>query len=449
MSSDRFDLDAFMDRVKARNPGEDEFHQAVHEVAESLKETLDAVPEYRAARIFDRLTEPDQLVSFRVEWEGDDGQIRINRGYRVQMSNAIGPYKGGIRFHPSVSESVLKFLAFEQVFKNALTDLPMGAGKGGADFDPKGCSEAEIMRFCRAFMTQLHHHIGPDVDIPAGDIGVGPREIGFMFGAYKRITGRFAGVITGKSMEYGGSAMRPEATGYGLLYFVREMLKAHDRDIDKANVAISGAGNVALHAAEKAIEMGARVVTLSDSNGFIHDLDGLDQDKIDWIREHKRTPGASLEAYAERFGADWHEGEKPWSVACSIALPCATENEIDEDAAKLLAGNGVYAVGEGANMPCTEAAIRVWRDNEILFAPGKAANAGGVALSGLEISQNQLRRSLNPEELAETLESIMRDIHRKCCEYGENGGKVRDYVQGANVAGFRKVADAMLAFGVG
>ncbi|MGB3739343.1 MAG: NADP-specific glutamate dehydrogenase, partial [Pontixanthobacter sp.] len=401
--------------------------------------------------------EPDRVVSFRVCWEDDQHNIRVQRGWRVQNNNAIGPYKGGIRFHSSVNESVLKFLAFEQTFKNSLTGLPMGGGKGGSNFNPKGKSDSEVMRFCQSFMTELYRHIGPDTDVPAGDIGVGAREIGYMFGQYKRITGRWEGVLTGKGLEYGGSQMRPEATGYGAVYFLQNMLKHRDMDVEGKTAAISGAGNVALHAAEKLVALGGKVLTLSDSDGFVHDPDGIDQDKIEWVKHLKNVERGRISAYVEEFsGATYHEGERPWGVACDLALPCATQNELNADEAQTLVENGVEAVSEGANMPTTLDGVHVFKEARIMYGPGKAANAGGVAVSGLEMSQNSERISWKQERLGDMLTDLMADIHDKCVRYGRidddgNGGDGApyvDYVKGANIAGFKKVADAMLAFGV-
>lgn len=447
MPEPKIDLDDFLSGLKKRTPGEDEFHQAVTGVVPDILPLINGHAEYRQVALLERLTEPDRIISFRVEWVDDNRQAHVNRGYRVQFNSAIGPYKGGLRFQPSVSPSVLKFLGFEQTFKNALTGLPMGGGKGGADFNPHGRSKAEIMRFCQAFMVELHRHIGPDVDIPAGDINVGAREIGWLFGAYKRITNEFEGVLTGKGLSYGGSEMRTEATGYGVVQFLGHVLKRHDEDIEDQTIVISGAGNVATYAAELAVDRGAKVVTLSDSDGFIYDKEGLTRDKIDWVREHKAKSGASLEAYTEEFEAEWHEAEVPWAVKCDVALPCATQNELDEEGVKSLIDNGCKALVEGANMPTTAAGKKAVEDSELLFAPGKAANAGGVAVSGLEISQNRSRLELTCEELADTLEDIMRNIHDQCVEAGEDGDKV-NYARGANVAGFQKIADAMMAHGV-
>ncbi len=445
------DLDTFMEGVRKRNPGQEEFIQAVREVSEDIFDFIEDKEKYHAAQILRRIAEPDRVVSFRVCWEDDDNNIRVQRGWRVQNNNAIGPYKGGLRFHPSVSESVLKFLAFEQTFKNSLTGLPMGGGKGGANFNPKGKSDSEVMRFCQSFMTELYRHIGPETDVPAGDIGVGAREIGFLFGQYKRITNRWEGVLTGKGLEFGGSQMRPEATGYGAVYFLCNMLNERDDSIDGKTALISGSGNVALHAAEKFTELGGKVLTLSDSDGFIHDPDGIDQDKIDWVKALKNERRGRISEYADEFsGAEFHEDKKPWGVEADCALPCATQNEIDEDDAKTLVKNGIISVTEGANMPSTLDAVNVFQDARLMYAPGKAANAGGVAVSGLEMSQNSERVSWNHDKLHDMLTDLMADIHGKCVEYGKDGagnGHV-NYVKGANIAGFRKVADAMLAFGV-
>ena len=442
------DLESFLDHVAARSPHEPEFLQALREVAESLNGFLARHPQYGQSRILERLAEPDRVVSFRVCWEDDQGAIHVNRGYRVQFSNAIGPYKGGLRFHPSVNLSVLKFLGFEQIFKNALTGLPMGGAKGGADFDPKGRSDREIMRFCQAFMTELYRHVGADVDVPAGDIGVGAREIGYMFGAYKRITNQFTGVLTGKGLEYGGSLVRPEATGYGAVYFLEEMLKVRDDSIEGKAVAISGAGNVALHAAEKLIHRGGRPITLSDSAGTLVDLDGFDQERLDRIAAHKRRPGARLADLADELRAEYRAGATPWAVPCDAAMPCATQNELGGEDSQTLVANRCKAVCEGANMPSTAEAIRVFQEAGLLFGPGKAANAGGVAMSGLEMSQNAARLRRTEDDLREALRVIMTDIHALCRGDGEREDGRIDYIRGANIAGFRKVADAMSAFGV-
>ena len=444
------DLNGFMEGVKKRNPGQPEFVQAVQEVAQDIYDFIEDKEEYHQAQILRRITEPDRIVSFRVCWEDDNHNIRVQRGWRVQCNNAIGPYKGGIRFHPSVNESVLKFLAFEQTFKNSLTGLPMGGGKGGANFNPKGKSDAEVMRFCQSFMTELYRHIGPDTDVPAGDIGVGGREIGYMFGQYKRITNRWEGVLTGKGQEYGGSQMRPEATGYGAVYFMQNMLKNKGMDIEGHTAVISGSGNVATHAAEKIVQLGGKVLTLSDSGGFIYDPDGIDQEKIDWVKHHKTHTRGRIADYVDHFpGATFHgDGARPWGVKADLALPCATQNELNEEEAKELVANGVKAVSEGANMPTTLEGVHVFHDAKIMYGPGKAANAGGVAVSGLEMSQNSERISWNHGRLGEMLTELMEGIHDKCVEYGDQGDGYVDYVKGANIAGFKKVADAMLAFGV-
>lgn len=445
LSSDFGSLEDFLD---ARAPNEPEFHQAITEVVDDIKPIIDQHPEYKAANIFERLVEPEQIISFAVAWQNDKNEIEVNRGYRVQFSGAIGPYKGGLRFHPTVNQSVLKFLGFEQTFKNALTGLPMGGGKGGSDFDPSGRSDGEIMRFCNAFMQQLYRYIGPDIDVPAGDINVGAREIGYLYGAYRRITNRFEGVLTGKGLSFGGSEMRTEATGYGLVYFLQEMLQSHDNNLDGKSIIVSGAGNVATHAAEKAISLGAKVISLSDSAGFIHDPEGLNQEKIEWVRAHKAKSGTTLEPYVDKFGGTWTSGEGPWRLEADIAAPCATQNELDEDGAKILIENGIQVVIEGANMPSTAAAKSAFRSADILFGPGKAANAGGVAVSGLEISQDRMRRMSDAGQIDDALKGIMSEIHGACVEDGTRDGRV-DYVKGANIAGFRKVAQAMLSQGVG
>jgi glutamate dehydrogenase (NADP+) len=438
-----------MEGVQRRNPHQPEFVQAVQEVAEDIFDFIEDKEEYHEAQILRRIAEPDRVVSFRVCWEDDNGNIRVQRGWRVQNNNAIGPYKGGIRFHPSVTESVLKFLAFEQTFKNALTGLPMGGAKGGSNFNPKGKSVREIMRFCQSFMTELYRHIGADTDVPAGDIGVGGREIGYMFGQYKRITNEFTGVLTGKGMEYGGSMIRPEATGYGAVYFLENMLKHRGNSVEGKTAVISGSGNVATHAAEKIVQLGGKPVTLSDSGGFIHDPDGLTIEKINWVKEHKTHRRGRISEYADHFtGATFHESATPWHVPCDVALPCATQNELLGADARELVENGCIAVSEGANMPTDLEGVHVFKDAKIMFAPGKAANAGGVAVSGLEMSQNSARRSWKEEELQLMLREIMDGIHDRCLTYGEQNGGYVDYVKGANIAGFKKVADAMLAFGV-
>ena len=447
--NDHVDLPTFMQGVSKRNAGQTEFIQAVQEVAVDIFDFMEGKERYHKEQILRRIAEPDRVISFRVCWEDDNGNVRVQRGWRVQNNNAIGPYKGGIRFHPSVTESVLKFLAFEQTFKNALTGLPMGGGKGGSNFNPQGKSDHEVMRFCQSFMTELYRHVGADVDVPAGDIGVGSREIGYMFGQYKRITNQFTGVLTGKGLEYGGSLIRTEATGYGAVYFLANMLKTKNDDLVGKVAVISGSGNVATHAAEKVTMLGGKVVTLSDSAGFIHDPDGITQEKIDWIKQLKNVRRGRISEYVEQFkGATYHEGKRPWGVPCDVALPCATQNELLGDDARELIKNGCIAVSEGANMPTNLEGVHVFKDAKILFAPGKAANAGGVAVSGLEMSQNSGRISWKAEQLQQLLVDIMDGIHGSCVEYGQTKGGYCDYVRGANIAGFKKVADAMLAFGV-
>jgi len=441
-------IKVFMDEVIDRNGHEPEFIQAVQEVAETVIPYIAQNDIYYGKNILLRMVEPERLISFRVAWIDDDGEIHVNRGYRVQMNSAIGPYKGGLRFHPTVNASVLKFLAFEQVFKNSLTTLPMGGGKGGSDFDPKGKSDDEIMRFCHAFMTELCRHIGPNTDIPAGDIGVGAREIGFLFGMYKKIRNEFTGVLTGKGLSWGGSLIRPEATGYGTVYFADSMLKTKNETFEGKKVVISGSGNVAQYAAEKVLHLGGTVLTLSDSGGFIYDKDGIDEGKLAFVMELKNNKRGRISEYVDKYpSAEFHKGETPWKIACDIALPCATQNELDGDAAQTLIKNGCIAVAEGANMPSTPEAIHAFHDAKILFAPGKASNAGGVATSGLEMSQNSLRISWTREEVDKRLKGIMSDIHDSCVEYGDEDGYC-NYVKGANIAGFVKVADAMLAQGV-
>lgn len=442
-------IDGFMELVKQRNGHEPEFLQAVQEVAETVIPYIAQHDIYNGKNILLRMVEPERLISFRVSWVDDQGEIQVNRGYRVQMNSAIGPFKGGLRFHPSVNASILKFLAFEQVFKNSLTTLPMGGGKGGSDFDPKGKSDNEIMRFCHAFMTELYRHIGHNIDVPAGDIGVGAREIGFMFGMYKKINNTFTGVLTGKGRSWGGSLIRPEATGYGTVYFAQNMLETKGDSFTGKTVVISGSGNVAQFAAEKANEMGAKVVTLSDSGGYIYDADGIDAEKLAFVMDLKNNKRGRISEYVKQYpSAKYVAGERPWSVPCDIALPCATQNELNGEEAKTLIANGCICVSEGANMPCTPDAMHAFQNAGILFAPGKASNAGGVATSGLEMSQNSLRMSWTREEVDERLKVIMRDIHNSCVEYGTNEDGSVDYVRGANIAGFVKVADAMLAQGI-
>jgi len=440
-------LDRFISGVQKRNPGETEFHQAVQEVAASIIPYIQDKPQYQEMQILERMAEPDRAIMFRVCWEDDNGNIRVNRGYRVQFNNSIGPYKGGIRFHPTVTLSVLKFLGFEQTFKNSLTGLPMGGGKGGADFNPKGKSDNEVMRFCQSFMTELHRHIGEDTDVPAGDIGVGGREIGYMFGQYKRLANEFVGVLTGKGLEYGGSLIRTEATGYGTIYMLNNMLQHAGNGMEGKKVVISGSGNVATYAAEKVRQLGGTVLTMSDSSGFIHDPNGIDEEKLAYMVDLKQVRRGRIKEYADEFGVEFHEG-RPWNVLCDIAVPCATQNEISGDEAKALLANGCMAVSEGANMPTELPGIEAFQESGILYAPSKAANAGGVAVSGLEMSQNSARISWKEEELQDLLKGIMKDIHDNCAEYGATSGGKVDYLAGANIAGFVKVADAMLAYGV-
>ena len=440
-------IDEFMDVVKTRNSGETEFHQAVHEVVESLWDYLKQNPHYLHGRILERVIEPERVIQFRVPWRNDRGTIEVNRGFRVEFSSAIGPYKGGLRFHPSVNLSILKFLGFEQVFKNSLTTLPMGGGKGGSDFDPKGKTDNEVMSFCQSFMTELYRHIGPDTDVPAGDIGVGGREIGFLFGQYKRITNEFTGVLTGKGLNWGGSLIRPEATGYGCVYFAEEMLKKAGDGFDGKSVAVSGSGNVAQYATEKATELGAKVITLSDSSGSVYDKDGITPEKLAWVMDLKNNKRGRIKEYAEEFNVEYLEDKRPWAVPCDIALPCATQNEINGEDAKELLANGCKVTSEGANMPSDPDAVAVFQDSNILFGPGKAANAGGVATSGLEMSQNSMRLNWTRKEVDGRLHQIMKDIHEACVVYGQENESV-NYVKGANVAGFIKVADAMLDQGV-
>lgn len=446
MSKYQAEIDAFMKRVKQKNPGETEFHQAVHEVAESVIPFMDEHPEYKKLKILERIAEPERVIMFRVPWIDDKGEFQINRGFRIQMNSAIGPYKGGLRFHPTVYSGILKFLAFEQVFKNSLTSLPMGGGKGGSDFDPKGKSDNEVMRFCQSFMTELYKHIGADVDVPAGDIGVGGREVGFLFGQYKRLSNHFTGVLTGKGLQFGGSLIRPEATGYGCVYFVQEMLAVKKSSLKGKTVVISGSGNVAQYAAEKAIQLGAKVVTLSDSDGYIYDKNGIDQNKLEFVMQLKNEKRGRIKEYADKYKCEFVKGKTPWGVKCDIALPCATQNELNGNDAKLLIKNGCKAVAEGANMPSTPEAVTAFQQAGVLFAPGKASNAGGVAVSGLEMSQNSIRLSWTREEVDERLQGIMKNIHATCAKYGAEKAKI-DYVKGANIGGFVKVAEAMMAQG--
>jgi glutamate dehydrogenase (NADP+) len=440
-------LKAFMDYAASNNPNEPEFLQAVEEVAEAIIPFIENNPKYQGKKLLERMIEPERTLMFRVPWTDDKGEIQVNKGYRVEFNSAIGPYKGGLRFHPSVTLSVLKFLGFEQVFKNSLTTLPMGGGKGGSNFNPKGKSDAEVMRFCQSFMTELSRHIGANTDVPAGDIGVGGREIGYMFGQYKRLRNEFTGVLTGKGKAWGGSLIRPEATGYGTVYFAQEMLQAKGDSFSGKTVVISGSGNVAQYACEKATALGAKVLTLSDSKGYIYDKEGIDEEKLAWVMELKNVKRGRIKAYADHFGCEYFEGKKPWEQAADIALPCATQNELNGDAAMQLLANGCICVAEGANMPSTPEAIAAFHKAKILFAPGKASNAGGVATSGLEMSQNSLRLSWTREEVDGKLHQIMKSIHEACVAYGTEGDYV-DYVKGANVAGFVKVADAMLDQGV-
>ena len=441
-------IEQFISDVEKRNQHEPEFMQAVREVAENVIPYIVQHDIYHGKNILMRMAEPERVVSFRVPWIDDSGEIRVNRGFRIEMNSAIGPYKGGLRFHESVNLGILKFLAFEQVFKNALTTLPMGGGKGGADFNPKGKSDGEVMRFCQSFMTELFRHIGPNRDIPAGDIGVGGREIGYMFGQYKRLKNEFTGVLTGKGISWGGSMIRPEATGYGAVYFAENMLSNKSDGLQGKNIVISGSGNVAQYAAEKCIQLGAKVLTLSDSSGYVMDPEGIDADKLAFVMHLKNNKRERISKYVDSYPqASFYAGKRPWTVPCDVALPCATQNELDENDAKQLAANGCFCVSEGANMPSTPNAIKVFHANEILYAPGKASNAGGVAVSGLEMAQNSLRYSWTREEVDERLQAIMSDIHKSCVDYGQNGDHI-NYEKGANIAGFVKVADAMLAQGV-
>lgn len=440
-------IEQFMTEIRRRNPGQPEFHQAVGEVVSSVYGIVEKNPTYKEANILERITEPDRVVSFRVVWEDDKKNVRVNRGYRIQFSNAIGPYKGGLRFHPSVNQGILKFLGFEQLFKNSLTTLPMGGGKGGSDFDPHGKSDREVMRFCHAFMSELFRHIGADTDVPAGDIGVGGREVGYMFGYYKKLRNEFTGVFTGKGLNFGGSLIRPEATGYGCVYFVDEMLQTRAKNLVGKKCVVSGSGNVAQYTAEKLIQLGATVLTLSDSSGFIYDKNGIDAEKLAWVMELKNEKRGRIEEYAKKYNAEYHAGKKPWIVPCDVAIPAATQNELDGEAAKILIKNGCLAVGEGANMPSTPEAVEHFREAKLLFGPGKAANAGGVSVSGLEMSQNSLRLSWTREEVDARLKDIMHRIHNTCVKYGAKSKEYIDYVDGANIGGFVKVADAMVGQG--
>ncbi len=449
MSEFKNEIDAFVEKVKVKNGHETEFLQAVEEVAEAVIPFMHQYPKYQKAKILERIVEPERVIMFRVPWIDDKGEVQINRGYRVQYNSAIGPYKGGLRFHPSVNLSILKFLGFEQLFKNALTTLPMGGGKGGSDFNPKGKSDNEVMRFCQSFMTELAGHIGPDTDVPAGDIGVGGREIGYLYGQYKRLRNEFTGVLTGKGVNWGGSLIRPEATGYGTVYFAAEMLKTRKQSIEGKTFAVSGSGNVAQYAVEKVNDLGGKVVTLSDSGGYIHDPAGIDKEKLEWVMELKNQRRGRIKEYVTEFsGSTFHEGKRPWEVKVDIALPCATQNELNGDEAKALIDNGCICVAEGANMPSTPEAIGAFHKAKILFAPGKASNAGGVATSGLEMSQNSLRLAWSREEVDQRLQGIMLSIHEQCVKYGTDEEGYVDYVKGANIAGFVKVADSMIDQGV-
>ena len=441
-------LERYMEGVKKRNPGEPEFHQAVYEAAATIFPYIADKPQYHENQILERMAEPERVVMFRVPWTDDDGNVRTNRGFRVQFNSAIGPYKGGIRFHPSVNLSILKFLGYEQTFKNSLTGLPMGGGKGGANFNPKGKSDNEVMRFCQSFITELYRHIGEDTDVPAGDIGVGGREIGYMFGQYKRITNRFVGVLTGKGLEFGGSKMRTEATGYGAMFFLRNMLEQAGTSMDGKRVLISGSGNVATHAAEKVLQLGGKPLTLSDSGGFIHATSGFSQEQINWVKVLKgERRGRISEAADEFFDITFHEGQRPWGVEADCAAPCATQNEVSGDEAATMLKNGIKAVAEGANMPCEQAAVDVFQDAKVLFGPAKAVNAGGVGVSGLEMSQNSARIAWDEDNLRKLLEDMMKDIHSSCVEHGTDSDGHVNYLKGSNIAGFVKVADAMLAYG--
>jgi glutamate dehydrogenase/leucine dehydrogenase len=441
-------VNEFMAKVIAKNPGETEFHQAVKEVAESLMPFIEENPKYKQAKILERIAEPERVIMFRVPWLSDNGEIQVNRGFRIQMNSAIGPYKGGLRFHPTVNLGILKFLAFEQVFKNSLTTLPMGGGKGGSDFDPKGKSDNEVMRFCQSFMTELSKHIGADTDVPAGDIGVGGREIGFMYGQYKRLRNEFTGVLTGKSLEWGGSLIRPEATGYGAVYFAQEMLATRNDNLKGKICTVSGSGNVAQYTVEKLIELGAKAVTLSDSSGYIYDPAGIDSEKLAWVLDLKNNRRGRISEYAEKFNCEFVAGKTPWGVKCDCAFPSATQNEVNEDDANTLIKNGCFVISEGANMPSTPEAIEVYLKAKILYGPGKAANAGGVSTSGLEMSQNSQRLPWNREEVDAKLHTIMVNIHKTCVKYGTEPDGYINYVKGANIGGFIKVADAMIAQGL-
>ncbi len=438
-------IETVLEYVKIRDPDQPEFHQAIHEVIRSIIPFIRDNEKYKRPGLMERLLEPERVVMFKVSWEDDEGNYHVNRGYRVQFNSALGPYKGGLRFNPKVNLSIMKFLAFEQIFKNSLTGLPLGGGKGGSDFNPRNKSDAEIMRFCQSYMNELYRYVANDTDVPAGDIGVGEREIGYLFGQYKRLTGQFTGVLTGKGLAYGGSKLRTQSTGYGVLYFINEMLNQKSESVEDKRVVISGAGNVAIFACEKAIELGAKVIAMSDSNGFIYDKDGITEEKLNYIKELKNVRQGRISEYADKYGCEFSEG-KPWNLECDIAIPCATENEIQEDDARNLVNHEVFCIAEGANMPCTDAAARVIYRSGILYAPGKASNAGGVAVSGLEMTQNARHRSWHFDAVDENLREIMKSIHEKCVEYGKESNGI-DYVKGANIAGFIKVADAMVAQG--
>jgi glutamate dehydrogenase (NADP+) len=441
------EVEEFMDRIKQKNPNEPEFHQAVQEVTESLMPFIKKNPKYRKSKILERIAEPERVVMFRVSWLDDNGEVQINRGYRIQMNSAIGPYKGGLRLHPSVNLSILKFLAFEQVFKNSLTTLPIGGGKGGSNFDPKGKSDNEVMKFCQSFMNELYRHIGPDTDVPAGDIGVGGREIGYLFGQYKKIRNEFTGILTGKALNWGGSLIRPEATGYGCVYFADEMLKIKKESIKGKICTVSGSGNVAQYTVEKLNQLGAKAVTLSDSSGMIYDPDGIDNKKLAYVMELKNIKRGRIKEYAEKYGVEYFEGKRPWGIKCDMAFPSATQNEISKDDAKKLVDNGCFCVSEGANMPTVPEGIEIFQKAKILYGPGKAANAGGVATSALEMTQNSQRLAWCREEVDEKLQWIMKNIHESCAKYGKEGNYI-NYVNGANIAGFVKVADSMIDHGV-
>lgn len=442
-----YKLNTFMEWVKKNNPGQSEFHQAVEEVMHYVIPFANDRPEYQDAAILERIVEPDRVISFRVTWMDDNKKVHVNKAWRVQFNNAIGPYKGGLRFHPTVNQGILKFLGFEQCFKNALTTLPMGGAKGGSNFDPKGKSDEEVFRFCQSFMSELHRHIGHDKDVPAGDIGVGAREISYLFGNYKKIYNRFVGTITGKGISFGGSLIRTEATGYGLIYFAENMLNEVGESLDGKTVLMSGSGNVAIYATEKAMRKGAKVVTLSDSKGTIYDPDGIDEEKLAYVKDLKEVRRGRIKEYAEKYGCEYFEGKTPWHIPADLALPCATQNELNLEDAKTLIENGVKLVAEGANMPSTNDAAELFRKSGVLYGPGKASNAGGVAVSGLEMSQNQLRLNWTADEVDDRLQHIMKDIHEKCVQYGKNGDGSINYSKGSNVAGFLKLADAMLAYG--